>query len=110
MNVYYQCTYCGKVYERKDEALRCEEEAQKIESKFKLDDIVLYSEEKHKVIGIQREFCYINPGPAGECLIPTGEPKHDSFEYKLVSLEAGSEEKITDWLSEDELAPFPKRT
>lgn len=84
MNIWYQCEYCGEIYETKKEVLACEREALRKKPKFRINQLVRYEGYKSKVIGIQRSYCGAKVVD-GELRLE--KDKHKNFYYKLITLD-----------------------
>jgi len=84
MNIWYQCEYCGEIYETEKEALECEQEAKKKKPKFRINQIVMYEGYKCKIIGFQRPYCGLEIVD-GE--IRLQRDRHQNFYYDLVCID-----------------------
>lgn len=108
MNIWYQCEYCGELYETKKEVLACEREALRKKPKFKINQVVMYRGYKSKVIGIQRPYCGADIVD-GELRLE--KDKHKNFYYKLVTLdpEVSWGERIVKEVQEDHLGDIDNK-
>lgn len=102
MNIWYQCEYCGEIYEIKNKVLACERDALRKKPKFRINQEVMYQGYKSKVIGIQRPYCGAKIVD-GELQLE--KDKHKNFYYKLVILdpEVDLGERIVEEAQEDHL-------